>query len=125
MTEDEKLNKVKADIAAVCSGVINSPETILGSLTADMYKFQDFARKLNSAAKTLKDNNSVENTTKQLINTMVVARELCESHARVLALLHIYLLGSNVSADAGKAAMTLGVDGEDVLRAMLNAKFGR
>ena len=123
MNTDDKMNALKADIAQICSGIIKEPEAVLGMLTSDMYKMKDVAPKLVEMAKTIQDGSDA-NVRKQLFNTMVTLSRLCESQARTLAILHIYVLGGNSQADAGKAAMTVGVDGEDVLRTMLKAKFG-
>lgn len=113
---------VREAIATVCNKIITEPEAILGQLTSDAMKFQKFSEQLNDIAKTIEDGSDA-NVRRQLKNTMVVARDLCKSQLSVLALLHVYMLGGNVQADAGKAAMTVGIDGEDVLRAMLAQKF--
>ena len=113
---------VKQTIAMVCNKIITEPEAILGQLTSDAMKFHKFSEQLNEVAKTIEDGSDA-NVRRQLKNTMVVARDLCKSQLTVLALLHVYMLGGSVQSDAGKAAMTVGVNGEDVLMAMLNQKF--
>lgn len=109
-------------IATVANAIITKPESILSQLTADAVQFTNYSKQLNDTAKTVEE-GSEANVRRQLKNTMCVTRDLCKSYLTVLALLHIYMLGGNVQADAGKAAMKVGVDGEDVLKAMFAQKF--